>query len=99
MDTLCLTTQLAAHLAIFISIMSRYNQLKKLDNRFLSLLAALLAGVSLSAALRIGLTWPRPITLSDYFESFIVVLAAIHVWRCGGKMSRILLINSLKPLA
>lgn len=97
METLCLIAQLVAHLAIFYTIMLRYNRLKRIENRPLSLLAGLLAGVSLAASIRIALTWPEPITLIDYFESMIVVLIAIHVARCGGHMTRILWVNTLKP--
>lgn len=97
MDSICLATQLAAHISIFISIMLRYNQLTKLKNRYLSLLAALLAGVSLAASIRIVLTWPEPITLIDYAESLIISLSALYVIHCRGSMTRILKLDSLKP--
>lgn len=96
MDTFCLAAQLTAHLVIFITIMARYNRLVTLQNRTLSLIAALIAGVSLAASIRIILTWPEPISFIDYLESFLVVLVAIHVARCGGHMSRILWVNTLK---
>lgn len=95
MDTVCLTAQLASHIAIFFSIMARYNRLTTIKNRPLSFLAALLAGTSLAAAIRIALTWPEPITLIDYGESVIIVLIAWHVARCGGRMSRILTLKRL----
>lgn len=95
MDTLCLIAQLAAHLSIFTVIMIRYNRLKVLESRPLSLLASLLAGLSLAASIRIVLTWPEPITVYDYLESVLVVLIAMHTIRCGGHMTRILWINRL----
>lgn len=95
MDTLCLTAQLAAHLSIFTVIMIRYNRLRVLESRPLSLLAGLLAGLSLAASIRIILTWPEPITLYDYLESALAVLAAMHTVRCGGHMTRILWLNRL----
>lgn len=96
MDTICLTAQLAAHIAIFMSIMHRYNRLPELKNRPLSFVAALMAGVSLAATIRIVLTWPEPITLIDYAESIVVVLVALHVGRCGGRMSHILSLKHLQ---
>lgn len=94
MDTICLISQLAAHISIFISIMLHYNRLTQLENRRLSFVAALVAGTSLSAAIRIALTWPEPIGLIDYAQSVVVVAIAWHVVRCGGRMGHIL---SLKP--
>lgn len=95
MDTLCLIAQLAAHLSIFTVIMIRYNRLRVLESRPLSLLAGLFAGLSLAASIRIILTWPEPITVYDYLESALAVLAAMHTIRCGGHMTRILWINRL----
>ena len=95
MDTLCLTVQLAAHLSIFTVIMIRYNRLRVLESRPLSILASLLAGLSLAASIRIVLTWPEPITAYDYLESALVVLIAVHAIRCGGHMTRILWLNRL----
>lgn len=95
MNTLCLIAQLAAHLSIFTVILIRYNRLKVLESRPLSFLAGLLAGVSLAASIRIILTWPEPITVYDYLESALAVIAAMHAVKCGGHMSRILWLNRL----